>query len=73
MNNAAGVVSNKELMDMLDKWKCLLNEYPDIVSAADRKKYVSGDIKCILPNYQEQAEMFEWAGIGFGTDMSYVI
>ena len=58
--------------DMLEKVKNLLNEFPD-VSPADRKKYVTTDVKCVIPNFPEQAEMFEWAGIGFGPDMSYMI
>ena len=73
VNNAAGVVSNKEVLDMLEKWRNLLNEFPDLVAPADRKKYVSQDLKCVIPNFPEQAEMFEWAGYGFGTDISYVI
>lgn len=57
---------------MLQKLKNLLNEYPDI-SPGERKKYVSADVKCVIPNYPEQADMFEWAGVGFGPDISYMI
>ena len=73
MNAASGVIQNKEMMDMLEKWKNLLNEFPDLVAAADRKKMMAKEVKCVIPNYPEHAEMFEWAGIGFGPDMSYVI
>jgi hypothetical protein len=50
-----------------------LADLPDLVAPADRKKYVSQDLKCVIPNFPEQAEMFELAGYGFGTDISYVI
>jgi hypothetical protein len=73
VNAASGVIQNKEMMDMLEKWKNLLNEFPDLVAAADRKKMMAKEVKCVIPNYPEHAEMFEWAGIGFGPDMSYVI
>ena len=59
-------------MEMLQKLKNLLNEYPDI-SPGERKKYVSSEVKCVIPNYPEHAEMFEWAGVGFGPDISYMI
>lgn len=73
VNAQAGVIQNKEMMDLLQKWKCLINEYPELLTANDRKKYIQPDIKCVLPNFPKEAEMFEWAGIGFGPDMSYVI
>jgi len=31
------------------------------------------DNNCVLPNYPEQAEMLEWAGIGFGEEMNFLI
>lgn len=34
---------------------------------------MSKEVKCVVPNYPEHAEMLEWAGIGFGPDLSYVI
>ena len=61
------------MLELLEKWKNLLNEFPDIVAPADRKQYIASEINCVIPNYPEHAEMFEWAGIGFGPDMSYVI
>ena len=72
VNTKAGVIENKEMMEMLQKVKNLLNEFPD-VSAGERRKYVTQDVKCVIPNFPEQAEMLEWAGIGFGSDMSYMI
>lgn len=53
VNQAAGVVSNKEMMDMLEKWKNLLNEYPDLVPVVDQKKYISKEVKCAVPNFPE--------------------
>ena len=73
VNAKAGVISNKEMLEQIEKWKNLLNEHPDLVSNEDRRSYVSKDVKCVVPNFVEHAEMFEWAGIGFGTDMSYII
>lgn len=61
------------MMELVEKWKSLLNEHPDILSPTDKKKYIKPEIQCVLPNYPEHAEMFEWAGIGFGPDMSYII
>lgn len=73
VNNAAGVIQNKEMMDFMEKWRNLVNEFPDLVSAGDRKKIAAREVGCVIPNYPEQAEMFEWAGIGFGSDGSYLI
>lgn len=73
VNNAAGVVENKEMLDLLEKWRNLLNEFPDLVAPADRKKYVSQELQCVIPNFPEHADMFEWAGYGFGTDTSFII
>ena len=73
VNAKAGVVSNKEMFEQIEKWKNLLNEYPDLVSKEDRRSYVSKEVKCVVPNFVQHAEMFEWAGIGFGPDASYVI
>ena len=50
----------------------LLNENPDLVSKVDRGLVVK-DIKCSIPNYLEQAEMLEWAGIGFGENFNFMI
>ena len=40
-------------MDMLEKWKNLLNEYPDLVPVDDQKKYISKEVKCAVPNFPE--------------------
>ena len=73
VNTVAGVVQNKELLDLLEKWRNLLNEFPDLVAPVDRKRYVSTQLKCVIPDFPEQAEMFEWAGYGFGADTSFII
>jgi hypothetical protein len=31
------------------------------------------DYKCLLPNFVEQAECLEWAGIGFGEETTFLI
>ena len=54
-----------------DKWvqrsKNLLNEINDLISPADRA-LLTKDQKFIIPNFAEEAEMLEWAGISFGED-----
>lgn len=72
INEKAGVITNQDALDMIAKAKNLLNENPDLVSPADRA-LLSMDYKCVIANYQDHAEMLEWAGIGFGADMNYMI
>jgi hypothetical protein len=43
-----------------------------LVASQDRS-LVSKDNNCAIPNYQENSEMFEWAGIGFGDDFDFLI
>jgi radial spoke head protein 4/6 len=50
----------------------LLNENPDLLSKVDRGMVVK-DLKCSIPNYLEQAEMLEWAGIGFGENFNFMV
>ena len=38
-----------------------------------RRGQLFEDHQCVLPNFVEQAETLEWAGIGFGEDTNYLI
>jgi hypothetical protein len=72
VNGKAGVIQNKDTLELIQKMIDLLNENPDLVNKADRNMLVK-DLKCSIPNYVENAEMFEWAGIGFGEDNNVMI
>lgn len=72
VNTKAGVIQNKETLDLIEKMVNLLNENPDLLNHVD-KGLVNRNIECIIPNYVEQSEMLEWAGLGFGEDNSYLI
>lgn len=72
VNKQAGAVTNQEMLDFIDKFLNLLKETPDLVSAADRN-LVSDKLDCQIPCYPQQAEMLEWAGIGFGEDRNFLI
>jgi hypothetical protein len=67
VNGNAGVIQNRETIEIIEKMINLLNENPDLVSKDDRG-YLVKDLSCIIPNYLEHAEMLAWAGIGFGED-----
>jgi len=47
--------------------KNLLNEINDLIRAKDRGLLTKNKTFCI-PNFAEEAEMLEWAGISFGED-----
>jgi len=58
-------VSERE--DWVQRSKNLLNEINDLVSAEDRS-LLSKNQMFEIPNFAEEAEMLEWAGISFGKD-----
>ena len=58
-------VSERE--DWVQRSKNLLNEINDLVSAEDRS-LLSKNQLFEIPNFAEEAEMLEWAGISFGKD-----
>lgn len=72
VNGKAGVIQNKEMLDFIEKMINLLNENPDLLSKVDRGM-VAKELKCSIPNFLEQAEMLEWAGIGFGENFNFMI
>jgi radial spoke head protein 4/6 len=60
------------MLEQISKMINLLDENPDLLSKVDRGM-IAKELKCIIPNYLDQAEMLEWAGIGFGEDTNFMI
>jgi|DEB0MinimDraft_12_1074336.scaffolds.fasta_scaffold364152_1 hypothetical protein len=52
---------------MINCAKDLLNEVSKQDSLQERSVLTRNN-NCVIENFVEQAEMFEWAGIGFGED-----
>ena len=71
-NNGSASSDIGTLIAALDKFRALLAEQPDLVSADDRG-LVAQEFKCSLPNYVDHAAILETAGIGFGEDMSLMV
>ena len=42
----------------------------DLVSKADRK-LLTKDKLFVIPNFEEEAEMLEWAGVSFGEENTF--
>jgi len=61
VNTKAGEVSNRKMLEFLDKARKLLEDQ------GEQKTY------CVIPNYPENAEMLEWAGISFGEVSNQII
>ena len=64
-NGAAQSVSESE--EWVRRSKNLLNEVNDLIEAEDRH-LLSKSKKFAIPNFEEEAEMLDWAGINFGED-----
>ena len=64
-NGAAQSVSECE--EWVRRSKNLLNEVNDLVEAEDRH-LLSKAKRFAIPNFEEEAEMLDWAGISFGED-----
>lgn len=56
-----------ERAEWVTRSKNLLNEINDLIAPADRALLTKNKTFCI-PNFAEEAEMLEWAGISFGED-----
>jgi len=63
--SAARAVSERE--EWVRRSKNLLNEINDLISAEDLSLITKHKTFCI-PNFAEEAEMLEWAGISFGAE-----
>jgi hypothetical protein len=44
----------------------------DLIPHED-KKLLSKDKKFVMPNFNEEAEMLDWAGINFGEEATYLL
>jgi radial spoke head protein 4A len=64
-SDAAQSVSQRD--DWVRRSQNLLNEVNDLVPAEDRHLLTKGK-KFTIPNFEEEAEMLDWAGINFGED-----
>lgn len=51
----------------MQRSKNLLNEVNDLISSQD-KALLTSNKTFAIPNFAEEAEMLEWAGISFGHD-----
>lgn len=67
LNSALSAQSVSERDDWVRRSKNLLNEVNDLISARDRHLLTKGKTFAI-PNFTEEAEMLDWAGINFGED-----
>lgn len=67
LNCALSAQSVSERDDWVRRSKNLLNEVNDLISARDRHLLTKGKTFAI-PNFTEEAEMLDWAGINFGED-----
>ena len=62
---AARAVSEREAW--VHRSKNLINEINDLISAED-KELLTKSKTFVIPNFAEEAEMLEWAGISFGKE-----
>ena len=67
VNKEFGAKAVTDRQKWIGRSKNLLNEVNDLVSAADRR-LLTKDKKFVIPNFSEEAEMLEWAGVSFGED-----
>lgn len=64
--------NNPEKVTFLKKCFGMIGESMQDISAED-KKLLSRGKPCSLPNLEEEASMFEWAGISFGEEEIYLL
>lgn len=72
VNDEAAVIKNQVALDLILKARNLMDEVHDQVDKQDRG-LLFRDNKCCVGNFPEHAEMLEWAGIGFGEEVSFLI
>lgn len=58
-------LKNPERAQWIEKSKNLINELNDLVRK-EQKHMLTQDKAFVIPNFFEEAEMLEWAGISFG-------
>ena len=66
-------LTNKEALVLVDKAKKLLAEKPDVGVSNQDKCLLTKNKACAIPNLQEQACMLEWAGVSFGSDLTFMM
>ena len=67
VNQEYGAAAVTDRQRWVARAKNLLNEVNDLVSAAD-KKLLTKQKQFVVPNFAEEAEMLEWAGVSFGEE-----
>jgi len=67
INAASSSQAVSERLNWVCRSKNLLNEINDLISAGDRALLTKNKKFCI-PNFAEEAEMLEWAGVSFGEE-----
>lgn len=72
VNEKAGVISNKEALEFIERVKNLLNIYPDLLKK-DERKLINNSNNCKIENFLEHTDSLEWAGISFGDEMHLLI
>jgi len=72
VNERANVITNQEALDMVKQCEDLLNERCPIVDP-EQRQMLSDASKCQITDFADHAEIFEWAGIGFGENASLMI
>ena len=65
--SASSAQSVSEREDWVRRSKNLLNEVNDLIAPEDRH-LLSKNKSFAIPNFEEEAEMLDWAGINFGED-----
>jgi hypothetical protein len=71
LNQSGNQITNKQALEYIEKAKKLLREHTE-VSILD-KGLLSKDQRYIMPNINDEAAMFEWAGICFGSDQVFML
>ena len=67
LNAAMGARAVSEREQWVQRSKNLLNEVNDLINSQD-KSLLTKDKTFVIPNFAEEAEMLEWAGISFGEE-----
>jgi len=67
LNAAMGARAVSERDQWVQRSKNLLNEINDLISSKD-KSLLTKNMTFAIPNFSEEAEMLEWAGISFGEE-----
>ena len=67
LNAAMSAKAVSEREQWVERSRNLLNEVNDLISSGD-KSLLTKDKTFTIPNFAEEAEMLEWAGISFGEE-----